>query len=70
MRPLTLHASALSDDEYAFYTSSISDLSLCDRVLHDDRFYEQMTISAGETRAWLRGRYPDIQVATIDTVSL
>ena len=69
MRPLTLHTSALSDDEYSFYTSNISDLARCDGTLHEDEFYEQITISVRETRAWLRGRYPNIPIATIDAVS-
>jgi len=69
MRPLTLHTSALSDDEYRFYISSFNDLARCDGALHEDEFYEQITISVRETRAWLRGRYPNIPLATIDAVS-
>ena len=69
MRPLTLHTSALSDDEYTFYTSSFSDLARCDGALHEDEFYEKITISVRETRAWLRGRYSNIPVTTIDAVS-
>ncbi|KXN87266.1 hypothetical protein AN958_08998 [Leucoagaricus sp. SymC.cos] len=47
MRPLTLHASALNDDEYDFYTNSILDLALCDSTasnVRDYAFYEQISI--------------------------
>jgi hypothetical protein len=76
MRPLTLHASALNDDEYNLYTSSILDLALNGSNYsdhshtRDDTFYEQISVSVRETRAWLRGRYPDIQVSTIDAVRI
>ncbi len=74
MRRLTLHASALNDEEYKFYTTSIVDLAFCDssrydeNTTRDDTFYEQMTISVREVRAWLRGRYPDIPLEHIDAV--
>lgn len=74
MRRLTLHASALNDEEYNVYTTSLVDLVLCDSKRHDesttrgDAFYEQMTVSVREVRAWLRGRYPDIPLESIDAV--
>jgi hypothetical protein len=72
MRPLTLHASALNDEEYDLYTSSILDLALYDSNqstgARDDAFYEQITVSVRETRAWLRGRYPTVPVTRIDAV--
>lgn len=72
MRRLSLHASALSDDEYDLYTSSIEDLALCDSNLNDtrdDTFYERIAVGVREVRAWLRGRYRDTPVNTIDAVS-
>lgn len=70
MRPLTLHASALNDDEYASYTSILKDLAWVDDSgqPHDDVYYEQITISLRETRGWLRGRYCEVSPATIDSV--
>jgi hypothetical protein len=50
-RRLSLHVSALSDDEYAQYTVVLEDLAPDD----DD-------LSVRETRAWLKGRYPDAPV--------
>lgn len=74
MRRLTLHASALNDEEYDLYTGSIADLAFCDSNRHDenttrdDAFYEKITVSVREVRAWLRGRYPDIPLEIIDAV--
>ncbi|KAK2463758.1 hypothetical protein APHAL10511_004251 [Amanita phalloides] len=71
MRPLTLHASALSDVEYDIYTSSLNDIAdgpsdSC--AVHDDAHYEQMTIGLREARAWLRGKYSHMPVSTIDAI--
>ncbi|KAF9449450.1 hypothetical protein P691DRAFT_812540, partial [Macrolepiota fuliginosa MF-IS2] len=73
MRRLALHASALNDEEYSLYTASIADLALCDsnhpsKNTRDDAFYEDISVSVREVRAWLRGRYPHIQVDDIDAV--
>lgn len=74
MRRLTLHASALNDEEYNLYTTSLADLVFCDSTQHDknttrgDAFYEQLSVSVREVRAWLRGRYPDIPLERIDAV--
>lgn len=73
MRRLSLHASALSDDEYDLYTSSIEDLAPCDSNLNDardDTFYERIAVGVREVRAWLRGRYRDTPVNTIDAVCI
>ena len=75
MRPITLHASALSDAEYDLYTTALGDLAWSgdadDRSAtgHDDAYYEQMTISLREARGWLRGRYAHVPPASIDSVS-
>lgn len=53
-RRLSLHVSALSDDEYTQYTAILDDLA----PDGDD-------LSVRETRAWLRGRYPDAPVDEI-----
>ncbi|KAF7771851.1 hypothetical protein Agabi119p4_6162 [Agaricus bisporus var. burnettii] len=71
MRRLTLHTSALNDAEYDLYTSSIQDLALVDSNLsngRDDTFYEQISLGVREVRAWLRGRYQDTPVNTIDAI--
>ncbi|TFY71108.1 hypothetical protein EVG20_g1882 [Dentipellis fragilis] len=68
MRPLVLHASALNDDEYELFTSSITDLVAPDPPPADDEHFEKVTISIREARAWLRGRYPDLPVADLDEI--
>ena len=70
MRQLVLHVSALNDDEYLLYTSSIADLVLDDNTTakRDDAYYENLTVGVREARAWLRGRYSDIPIASIDAV--
>lgn len=72
MRPLTLHASALNDFEYALYTSALHDLCVTSdkdpTVAHDDAHYETMTVGVREARAWLRGRYQDLPASDIDDI--
>ncbi|TFY77657.1 hypothetical protein EWM64_g6357 [Hericium alpestre] len=68
MRPLTLHASALNDDEYQLFTSSITDLLAPDAPPRDDAQFEKVSISIREARAWLRGRYADLNVVDLDEV--
>lgn len=70
MRRLSLHTSALSDDEYDLYTSSLNEIALADEDpnSHDDAYYETMVIGVREARAWLRGRYSHIAAAKIDAV--
>jgi hypothetical protein len=72
MRPLTLHVSALSDAEYTFYTSAISDLAVAsgDDSQHNNAYYENLSVGVREARAWLRGRFSDLPVSDIDVVSL
>ncbi|KAL0581665.1 hypothetical protein V5O48_000366 [Marasmius crinis-equi] len=70
-RRLILHASALNDAEYSLYTSSLADITLVDEhdlQGHDDSYYEQMSLSLREARAWFRGRYSHIPAAVIDNI--
>ena len=73
MRPLRLHASALNDDEYDLYTSSLKELAEIEDGAgggeQDDEYFERITLGVREVRAWLRGRYSSLPAATIDTVS-
>jgi hypothetical protein len=70
MRPLTLHVSALNDAEYQFYTSSLNDLLDPEpKTVKDDAYYDRAVVGVREARAWLRGRYRDLNVNDIDTVS-
>lgn len=75
-RKLSLHASALSDGEYQFYTTSLltivsveDEAGVSQSQNMDDAYYENMTINVRETRAWLRGRYSHISSLIIDKVS-
>lgn len=72
MRPLTLHASALTDSEYTLYTTSLCDLAGEDDEsrthFHDDSYYAALRISVREARAWIRGRYTDLPPANVDAV--
>lgn len=75
MRRLTLHASALNDEEYDLYTQCLADIALPEEDIHhattrDDAYYEQMNIGIREARAWLRGRYSDVPAATLDAVCI
>ncbi|VDC05833.1 unnamed protein product [Peniophora sp. CBMAI 1063] len=64
-RPLSLHVSALSEEEYKSFTSAFYDLLGDDAHLDDDALGRE-TVSLREARAWLRGRYQDMQVAHVD----
>ncbi|KAG6331138.1 hypothetical protein ID866_7953, partial [Astraeus odoratus] len=72
MRPLTLHASALSDSEYSLYTSSLNDLCVSNdtdpTAVYGDAHYETMAVGVREARAWLRGRYQDLPASDIDDI--
>lgn len=72
MRPLTLHASALSDAEYDLYTASLKDLADDHPVggdrSNDDAYYNSLRVGVREARGWLRGRYADVVPADIDAV--
>ncbi|KAH0579780.1 hypothetical protein H2248_002617 [Termitomyces sp. 'cryptogamus'] len=62
MRPLTLHASALNDEEYELYTASLRDLNdYSDSATHDDAYYEGTQVGVREVRGWMRGRYAHLQ---------
>ncbi len=64
MRRLELHSSALSDDEYQYFTTSFSQIALDD--VHDD--FEDHSLRIREARAWLRGRYSHLPAHRIDEV--
>lgn len=71
MRQLSLHASALNDNEYELYTTSLTDLDDSDQdatATHDDAYYEGMRIGVREVRGWMRGRYGSVSPANIDAV--
>ncbi|TFK45279.1 hypothetical protein OE88DRAFT_1669468 [Heliocybe sulcata] len=71
MRPLTLHVSALNDAEYELYTSCLNDLiDIHDDpdTVHDDSYYEHISVGVRELRAWLRGRYPELSTADLDSI--
>ena len=78
-RRLSLHASALSDNEYQLYTTSLLSIvsveddgavsSLQSSNNMDDAYYENMKINVRETRAWLRGRYSHLPSLIIDKVT-
>ncbi|THU84745.1 hypothetical protein K435DRAFT_398635 [Dendrothele bispora CBS 962.96] len=81
-RRLDLHASALNDAEYELYTTSLADITLADEetnnndvkdkdkeeIEHDDAYYDRLTVSVREARAWLRGRYSHVTAVTIDNI--
>jgi hypothetical protein len=75
MRPLTLHVSALTDNEYDLYTRLFIELADdCDvdpRTINKPRsnnFFEHSTVGVREARAFLRGRYTDLSPSTVDSV--
>ncbi|KAJ4485560.1 hypothetical protein J3R30DRAFT_1374642 [Lentinula aciculospora] len=71
-RRLNLHVSALNDAEYKLYTTSLADITLTDSpddgIEHDDAYFENISVSVREARAWLRGRYSHIQAAMLDNI--
>ncbi|TFK20669.1 hypothetical protein FA15DRAFT_673261 [Coprinopsis marcescibilis] len=71
MRRLTLHASALNNDEYDGYTRSLKELAEVDGEAggdDSDEYFERLGIGVREVRAWLRGRYPALGPQTIDSI--
>ncbi|KZP12229.1 hypothetical protein FIBSPDRAFT_870406 [Athelia psychrophila] len=71
MRQLSLHASALSNDEYELYTDSLNDLADAHadpNTSYNDAYYEDLQVGVREARAWFRGRYSHIAVSDIDTI--
>ncbi|KAJ3721990.1 hypothetical protein C8R42DRAFT_669010 [Lentinula raphanica] len=71
-RRLNLHVSALNDAEYELYTTSLADITLSDSqddgIEHDDTYFENISVSVREARAWLRGRYSHIPATTLDNI--
>jgi hypothetical protein len=67
MRTLALHASALSDAEYDFFTKSLREIA-DDDIAQDDGRYERISIGIREARAWFRGRYSRLSLSVIDGV--
>jgi hypothetical protein len=69
MRTLALHASALSDNEYDFFTKSLCQIADDDQKSPDtDTHFENISIGVREARAWFRGRYSHLPASTIDGV--
>jgi hypothetical protein len=75
MRRLALHASALSDAEYHFFTKSLLEIADDDveptkgSAPGDVRF-EEISIGIREARAWFRGRYSRVSLPIIDGVCI
>ncbi|KAJ7208620.1 hypothetical protein GGX14DRAFT_543405 [Mycena pura] len=61
-RALSLHPSALSDAEHAFFTASLADLT--DSAID----WDTTTVTAREARAWLCGRYVSLGPGTVDEI--
>lgn len=78
MRPLVLHVSALSNEEYDLYTRSLDELiGLSDNgstpLLNQAEvgaYYSRASVNLRDTRAWLKGRYPYASLVDIDAVCL
>jgi hypothetical protein len=75
MRRLELHASALSDAEYDFFTKSLveiadDDVEPASGTTSDDVRFEEMRIGVREARAWFRGRYSRVPLPIIDGVGI
>lgn len=71
MRPLILHSCALNEAEYELFTTGLRNLTddaLDTGPIRDDAYYEQLTVGVREVRAWLRGRYSHVSLASIDNV--
>ena len=71
-----LHISALSDEEYLVYTSALRDVLDIDQADaklgkygEEEELLEGMEVGVREVRAWMKGRYRDVQGADIDKVS-
>ncbi|KAH6901620.1 hypothetical protein BKA70DRAFT_684342 [Coprinopsis sp. MPI-PUGE-AT-0042] len=69
MRPLTLHASALNNDEYEEYTRALRELGeVPEGETDEEEWYEHITLGVREVRAWLRGRYSSLSVGVLDQI--
>jgi hypothetical protein len=74
MRPLSLHLSALSSNEYNLFTQALQELAALNDsgapfVEDNNAYYEQPVIGVREIRAWLRGRYHDLSLSKVDLVN-
>lgn len=74
-RPLTLHVSALSNEEFELFTHSLEELATLDyggigsrRALLEHN-YERLSFNCCDVRAWLKGRYLGMTIEKIDAVS-
>ena len=73
MRRLALHASALSDAEYDFFTKSLREIADDDvepTGTANDPHFEEISIGVREARAWFRGRYSRVPLPIIDGVCI
>lgn len=75
MRPLNLHISALSNNEYELYTQTLEEIALLDGTQtqqgdESDSRWEQTSVGVRNVRAWIRGRYPCITIVDLDSVRL
>ena len=69
MRPLTLHASALNNEEYDEYTKALRELGeVSSEQTQDEEWYERVELGIREVRAWLRGRYSSLSVGGLDQI--
>ena len=64
-RPLALHVSALSPDEYSSYTAVLAELA---GPGQDDNPWER-PVDVAEARGWIRGRY-GLDASIVDKVRL
>jgi hypothetical protein len=57
MRPLTVHASALNNDEYEEYTRVLREWGQApeQEEEEEEEWYERIMLGVREVRAWLRG---------------
>lgn len=58
-RRLSLHVSALNDEEYKLYNDALSDLALDST---------NTSVGVREVRAWMRGKFDSLESADVDTV--
>lgn len=68
-RPLALHSSALSESEYAAYSSIVLDiLPPNEPQVGQDWDRESTDIPLGEAKGWIRGKY-GVDAGLLDQVS-
>lgn len=73
MRPLALHLSALSNDEYELFTQALEEVdSYTERgrnTIKTDGYYARPLVGLHDAREWLRRCFSDIASPDIDNVS-